>query len=91
MLTLTLYSPKSHRLKALRPRAEDLDRRLVDAWPRDNRTARRRFELLSRAYVEARYSPTYEITEEELNWLIERVRVLQDLVEMICRERLGTD
>jgi predicted nucleotidyltransferase/HEPN domain-containing protein len=91
MLTLTLYSPKSHRLKALRSRAEDLDRRLVDAWPRDNRTARRRFELLSRAYVEARYSPSYEITEEELKWLIERVRVLQDLVEMICRERLGAD
>jgi HEPN domain-containing protein len=89
LLTLTLYSPKSHRIKNLRSKAEDLDTRLVEAWPRDSRVARRHFELLSRAYVEARYSASYEITAEELNWLIQRVKVLQDLVEVICRERLG--
>ena len=88
LLTLTLYSPKSHRIKNLRSKAEDLDKRLVEAWPRDNRFARRHFELLSRAYVEARYSASYEITVEELEWLVERVRVLQDLVAMICREKL---
>lgn len=91
LLTLTLYSPKSHRIKNLRSKAEDIDIRLVEAWPRDNRISRRRFELLSRAYVEARYSASYEITREELNWLVERVKVLQDLVEMICRERLDSD
>ncbi len=62
---------------------------MIDAWPRDNRFARRHFGLLLRAYVEARYSASYEITAEELNWLIQRVKVLQDLVEVICRERLG--
>ena len=89
LLTLSLYSPKSHRIKNLRSQAEDVDSRLVEAWPRDNRIARRRFELLSRAYVEARYSANYEITSEELSWLVERVNVLQDLVEAICRERLA--
>jgi predicted nucleotidyltransferase/HEPN domain-containing protein len=88
LLTLTLYSPKSHRIKNLRSKAEDIDTRLVEAWPRDNRIARRRFELLSRAYVEARYSASYEITGEELLWLTQRVKGLQDLVEDICRERL---
>jgi HEPN domain-containing protein len=91
LLTLTLYSPKSHRIKNLRSKAEDIDTRLVEAWPRDNRIARRRFELLSRAYVEARYSASYEITKEELNWLVERVRVLQNLVEIVCRAALGRD
>ena len=91
LLTLTLYSPKSHRIKVLRSKAEDLDKRLVAAWPRDNRLARRRFELLSRAYVEARYSPNYEITTEELGWLVERVKVLQGLVEASCLERLSSD
>jgi predicted transcriptional regulator len=52
--------------------------------------ARRRFELLSRAYVEARYSSKYKITIEELEWLTERVKNLQQLVEQICRERLQT-
>ena len=89
LLTLSLYSPKSHRIKNLRSQAEDIDVRLVEAWPRDTRIARRRFELLSRAYVEARYLANYEITSEELNWLVERVNVLQVLVEAICRERLA--
>jgi len=91
LLTLTLYSPKSHRIKNLRSKAEDIETRLIEAWPRDNRIARRRFELLSRAYVEARYSASYEITVEELNWLVERVKVLQGLVEGVCLERLDID
>lgn len=89
LLTLTLYSPKSHRIKVLRSKAEDLDKRLIEAWPRDDRIARRRFELLSRAYVEARYSPNYEISAEVLGWSVERVKVLQELVEVSCRERLS--
>jgi predicted nucleotidyltransferase/HEPN domain-containing protein len=88
LLTMTLYSPKSHRIKVLRSKAESVDPRLIAAWPRDTRLAQRRFELLSRAYVEARYSPNYEITVEELNWLIERVDTLQTLVQQICLERL---
>ncbi len=88
LLTLTLYSPKSHRIKVLRSKAEDLDKRLIDAWPRHSRMTRRRFELLSRAYVEARYSPNYAITSEELGWLVERVQALQASVASICEDRL---
>ncbi|WP_208249860.1 HEPN domain-containing protein [Rhizobium sp. T1470] len=87
--SLTLYSPKSHRLKVLRSQAEGLDIRLVEAWPRDSRFSRRCFELLSRAYVEAQYSSKYTITNEELAWLVERVKVLQDLVKAVCMERLS--
>jgi hypothetical protein len=43
---------------------------------------------LDRAYVGARYSPAYEITNEELAWLTERVAHLQGLVERICLARL---
>ncbi|WP_431324869.1 HEPN domain-containing protein [Rhizobium sp. YTU87027] len=89
LLTLTLYSPKSHRIKVLRSQAEGVDNRLVEAWPRDNRFSRRCFELLSRAYVEARYSSKYTITSEELAWLVERVRVLQELVKAVCMERIS--
>ncbi|MBP1847649.1 putative nucleotidyltransferase/HEPN domain-containing protein [Rhizobium petrolearium] len=88
LLVLTLYSPKSHRLKFLRSSAERIDPRLIEAWPRDTKFARRCFERLDRAYVDARYSPHYEITEEELEWLIERIQVLQGLVRVSCEERL---
>ncbi|WP_117195821.1 HEPN domain-containing protein [Rhizobium terrae] len=88
LLVLTLYSPKSHRLKSLRSSAERIEPRLIEAWPRDTKFARRCFERLDRAYVDARYSPHYEITEEELRWLIERILVLKELVRPICEERL---
>ena len=90
LLVLTLYSSKSHRLKFLRSSAERLEPRLIEAWPRDTKFARRCFERLDRAYVDARYSPHYEISEEELRWLVERIQVLQRLVEQICREALTT-
>jgi predicted nucleotidyltransferase/HEPN domain-containing protein len=89
LLTLTLYSPKSHRLNFLRSQAEQLDPRLAEAWPRATRFSQRSFELLRRAYVEARYSPHYKITAEELAWLGERVGVLQQLVREICEARIA--
>lgn len=89
LLVLTLYSPKSHRLKVLRSAAERIDPRLIEAWPRDTKFARRCFERLDRAYVDARYSPHFEITDDELRWLIERIMVLQRLVDQSCKEHLA--
>ncbi len=89
LLVLTLYSPKSHRLNFLRSQAEQLDARLAEAWPRATRFEQRCFELLRRAYVDARYSPHYKITAQELAWLGERVAVLQALVRRACEERLA--
>ncbi|WP_331254779.1 HEPN domain-containing protein [Methylobacterium currus] len=88
LLVLTLYSPKLHRLNRLRPLAEGVDPRRIEAWPRDTRFARRCFARLDRAYVDARYSPHYEITGEELTWLVERIGVLREIVAAICAEKL---
>jgi predicted nucleotidyltransferase/HEPN domain-containing protein len=88
LLVLTLYSPKSHKLNMLRSQAEQLAPGLAEAWPRGTRFAQRAFELLRRAYVEARYSPHYRITLAELDWLADRVAVLRDLVRKLCDEKL---
>jgi HEPN domain-containing protein len=90
LLTLTLYSPKSHKLNFLRSHAEEVAPDLIAAWPRADKVSRRRFELLRQAYVNARYSPQYEISDEELRWLGERVADLQSLVKTICERRLST-
>lgn len=89
MLVFTLYSPKSHKLSFLRGHAEEIAPALIEAWPRDDRFSRRCFELLRQAYVNARYSPHYKISGEELTWLGERVAILQDLVRRVCEERLA--
>jgi hypothetical protein len=61
---------------------------LIEAWPRTTRIDRRRFELLKRAYVDARYSANYEIGSEDLEELARSVRQLRDLVETVSRARL---
>ena len=88
LLVDRLYSPKSHKLNFLRNLCEELDESLVAAWPRDSRFNQRCFELLRRAYVDARYSPHYKITPDELGWLVERVGALSNLVKIACEARL---
>lgn len=90
LLVRTLYFPRSHNIKFLRSLAEDSDPRLIEAWPRASRIDRRRFELLKRAYVEARYSASYEIGNDDLDALSRSVRALRDIVETVSRERLET-
>ncbi|WP_374414957.1 HEPN domain-containing protein [Novosphingobium colocasiae] len=90
LLVRTLYFPRSHNIKFLRSLAEDSEPRLIEAWPRATRIDRRRFELLKRAYVEARYSASYEIGNDDLDALSQSVRALRDIVETVSRERLET-
>lgn len=89
LLTLTLYSPKSHKLNFLRSQAEPLVHELIAVWPRDTKFAQRCFELLRQAYVNARYSPHYKVTLAELEWLAERVELLQQIVRQACEKRLA--
>nr|WP_184022259.1 HEPN domain-containing protein [Sphingobium boeckii] len=88
LLVLTLYSPKSHRLEELRSRAEGIEPRLFEVWPRDDKFKRRCFDRIRRAYVEARYSKLYKITDEEMTFAIEHIEQLQALVAIVCAERL---
>jgi predicted nucleotidyltransferase len=88
LLTNTFYFPRSHNIKFLRSLAEDREPELIGAWPRDTKLDRRRFEQLKRAYVEARYSPNYKITIEDLDALAAAARELRDIVERLCHEQL---
>lgn len=89
LLVTAFYVPRSHNIKFLRSLTEDREPRLVEAWPRASRADRRLFELLKRAYVEARYSAHYEIEQVELDTLAGWICALRDRVETLCLERLG--
>jgi len=62
---------------------------LASAWPRQSKSEQRCFELLRRAYIDARYSPHFKISGEELNWLAARIEILQEAVKAACEVRLA--
>lgn len=88
LLVRSQYVPRSHNLKFLRSLAEDKEPRLVACWPRATKLDRRRFELARRAYVEARYSSSYEIGMDDLEAIRAVVCHLRDTVEAVSLEWL---
>ncbi|HAY07625.1 MAG TPA: hypothetical protein DCY26_13335 [Hyphomonas sp.] len=88
LLTVTLYAPGTHHLGKLRNLARTIDERLEEAWGPPQKPYKRYFELLRRAYVEARYSPAYETTREILTWQADRIEKLITLADALCAERL---
>ncbi|MDR9774717.1 nucleotidyltransferase and HEPN domain-containing protein [Rhizobium hidalgonense] len=89
LLTLTNYGPPSHNIKFLRSLAEEQDRRLAEAFPRDQHRERAWFNTLNEAYVKARYSKHFEISEEALGWLAEQTALLLELVQSVCSEHMN--
>jgi predicted nucleotidyltransferase/HEPN domain-containing protein len=90
LLVLANYKPYTHNLKQLNSLAILHDKRITDVFPLERKIYRRRFQLLKNAYVDARYSEHYKISQEELAWLAERVRYLQQLTETLCQEKIAS-
>jgi predicted nucleotidyltransferase/HEPN domain-containing protein len=89
LLVCTFYTPHVHNLAFLRTQAERIDRRLTYVWPTDSQRDRALFEKLKAAYVKARYSKHYRISEAELSWLGEQVEEVGRVVHAICAERIA--
>jgi predicted nucleotidyltransferase/HEPN domain-containing protein len=88
VLVLTLYSPKSHNLNRLRRRAEEMEPALAAVWSADGKLGRRGYERLREAYVKARHSRAYDITEAELDWVTARLVQLKALVASLTAAHL---
>ena len=61
---------------------------LTQVWPGSTREEKRAYARLKEAYIKARYSREYRITNTELEWLGMRVQHLKNLVERACLRRL---
>ena len=82
------YRFRTHDIERLGRKAISYNADFADVFPRDTNEQRIAFNLLRRAYVDARYKDSYEITKEQLEYLAERVRVLQKLTKRICSEKI---
>jgi predicted nucleotidyltransferase/HEPN domain-containing protein len=88
LLVFTHYKPKEHDIKILGKQAINLDPRFLPIFPRTTQEERRLFELLQKAYIDARYNRNYKITKKELEYLAERVKKLQRVTKEVCKERI---
>ena len=88
LLVFTRYKPKSHDLAILRKFANTIDEQLAMVFPMNDAQNKHLFKLLRNAYVDARYKPSYVITEEELSTLADQVNQLKDLCEKLCQEKI---
>ncbi|MDW6001873.1 HEPN domain-containing protein [Vibrio mangrovi] len=89
LLVCTNYLPKSHNIEKLGKFCAQIDPAFAEIFPMKNKFHRRSFRRLQRAYIDARYSEHYEITEEELDYLATEVQRLRDLTARVCGEWIG--
>ncbi len=87
-LVFTGYKPKTHDLEVLGSLAKACNMEFSKAFPMGSKQEQDRFDLLRRAYVDARYNDEYFITKADLDYLSERVQFLRKLTEEICKERI---
>ncbi len=88
LLVYTDYRPKEHDLERLDLRVKNCDPRF-GVFPQGTEQEKWLFELLRRAYVDARYKmDEYSISKEELDYLADRVEQLKGVTEKLCEEKI---
>ncbi len=88
LLVHTRYKPKFHDIEKLGKLAAAEMHEMLRVFPRATDEEKARFDLLKRAYVDARYSKTYTITREDLEYLAARVGELRAMTEAACRKKI---
>lgn len=91
LLVYTGYKPKTHKLKVYRKYSKHIDENLnqIFKYPIDDSEEYRLFDILNKAYLDARYQDDYYIDPEDLRKLISKVDKLEDLVIRLCKARIS--
>lgn len=88
-LVFTGYKPKTHNIEELGNLAKACNMEFGKVFPQATKEERERFELLKKAYVDARYNMDYKISKEDLEYLSERVQLLRRMTEEICKGKIA--
>ncbi|HMU39820.1 MAG TPA: HEPN domain-containing protein [Pseudomonadota bacterium] len=90
ILVFTGYKQRTHDIELLGVQAGEQHALLVDLLPKTEPDDKHLFDLLKKAYIDARYSMSYRITADELAELQKRVLLLADRVRAACLEKIAT-
>jgi len=88
LLVFTGTKPTTHKLDELAKMVSPLHPLLAEPFPMASEEDEHLFNLLRRAYIEARYSRSYRITAEQLAALGARVKDLAGRVERACKDQI---
>lgn len=91
LLVYTGYKPKTHRLKAYRKYAKHISEDLnhVFKYPLEDGEENRLFDILNKAYLDARYQDDYYISPDDFKKLINKVELLERVVIKLCELRIS--
>lgn len=89
LLVFTLYKGKEHNLDILIKSTKRHTEEVFYTFRKDTEEERRLFNLLKRAYIEARYNSKFEITREDLDALYPTVEHLMQVTEPVCQARFA--
>jgi len=84
LLVFSGYKPKLHDIRKLGCMVNNYHNDLLKIFHVDTPEQKKCFELLRKAYIEARYDKNYEISKTQLDYLIERVEKLKTITKNIC-------
>jgi HEPN domain-containing protein len=87
LLAFMGYKPCTHNLDKLRRYTHRFSIELALLFPRGAAGEDRLFKLLLASYVDARYKEDFQITESELQQLIQRIERLLSIAGRICQNR----
>lgn len=89
LLVFTGYKPKTHNIEKIERLVLDHVRDFPkDLFPKESANDKRLFNMLRKAYVDARYSADYVIEATELDYLYQCVLQLQNAVKYHCEQYL---
>ena len=88
-LVYILYGYKEHDLQFLIEKCKPYTLELAKVFPCDTDEEKRLFDLLRRAYLEARYNKkNFIVTKADIDALVPKIELLRDIVEKVCEEQI---
>jgi len=88
-LVYILYGYKEHDLEFLIGKCKPYTLELAKVFPCDTDEEKRLFDLLRRAYLEARYNDKFVVTKVDIDALVPKIELLRILIEDICSKQIG--
>ena len=88
LLTFVGRKEKTHDLTELLKLCSRHSNKFQEIFPLNLENEKKCFQLLQDAYIKARYDKNYKISEEQLNYLEERIGYLKETVNSVCKDHI---